>query len=65
MGLPTMLAPKYPTQVSVECCCMFPFSYPRELITEDREKIFCNGWGKANGKDEDIYVSSGRPLISV
>lgn len=43
MDLPTMLAPKGSAEVSVEDPCMDPFPCPRELITEDREKMFYNG----------------------
>lgn len=41
---------------------MTPFPCPRELITENQEKIFFSGWAKATRKGEDIFFPLGRPL---
>lgn len=52
--------------VSVECHCMIPLPCPRELTTENQEKIFCSGWAKANRKGKDIFLSlSIVPLFSI
>lgn len=39
---------------------------PRELITENQEKIFCSGLAKANRKGKDIFLPLGIvPLFSI
>lgn len=54
-----MLAPKDSIQVSAEC----HFPCPRELLTEDREKILCNRWVRQMGKGKMYAFASAWPLI--